>query len=274
MAIEKPETPEEVEATTVEEAEDGGLEDMELSFDDQPDNESEEESAEESEDESGEDTEDEEAGETEDTEEESNEEAESVEEDQEEELATQPEVDQQADEQKRRNDEYAKQRIAERNERERLKRESQMDYLNKAEDDKDLALRQLQIDAYNNRVESNKSKLQSSLDRAVASIDLFTEGSPEVKQMLVQRAAQFEAANVSYDRNGDPTEVRGDLYEYLKNEADSIRRLIDVGARQNTKSKAKVRAKTTPRPSATPKQPKVDPDIEAFDEEVNSYWDE
>jgi len=146
---------------------------------------------------------------------------------------------------------------------------AQQEYLEKAEDDKDLALRQLQIDAYTNRIETNTSKLQTGIDKAVASIDLFREGSPEVKEELANSLDDFERMYVQRDRNGNPISVTGDVYQYLQSKADSIARLTGIGARQQSKNKANEKSRTLNKPSRTPKQGKVDPALDAFDEEAS-----
>jgi hypothetical protein len=266
-----------VEATAVEDAtDDTSLEEMEVSFDDLGDDgteeteEQSEESAEESE--SNESEEETQEGSSEEEQEESEEETEAQADDKsEEETAEEATETKSADEQKRLNNEAAQKRIAERAERERLRQLAQAKYLEDAEDDKDLALKQLQIDAYNNKVERNSDKLKTGIDRALADIDLFRDGSPEVKEYLISKVDEFERQYVSYSSTGDPVEVRADVYEYLQKEADSVRRLTDVGARKNAADKQKVKAKTIPRPSKTPKDPKVDPDLAAFDEEVAKY---
>jgi len=155
--------------------------------------------------------------------------------------------------------------------RHKAKVDAQQEYLDAAEDGKDLALRQLQIDAYNNRVESNTNKLQNGIDKAVASIDLFRTGTLEVKQELTDSLDDFERMHVKRDRNGDPIEVTGDVYQFLQKKADSIRRLTGVGARQQQKDRSKTRSKTITPPAKKPKEPKVDPDIAAFDEEADKW---
>lgn len=172
---------------------------------------------------------------------------------------------------KAHNAEMARQRIAEREARERAKLEAQQEYLQSAEDEKDLALKQLQIDAYNNRVETNTNKLQLGIDRAVATIDLFTKGSPEVQEELANSLDDFERMYVQRDRNGDPIAVNGDVYQYLQAKAESIKRIQALGARQEAKAKSETKARTITPPVKTPKEPKVDPMIAAFDEEA-SRW--
>jgi hypothetical protein len=172
---------------------------------------------------------------------------------------------------KKHNAEMAQKRIAEREAKRLEKQDAQQKYIDEANDNHELALRQLQVDAYNNKVERNQSKLESGLEKAVASIDLFTKGTPEQKEQLLREVDKFEALYVTKDNNGDPIDVRGDVYQYLKTEADSISRLAGVGARQQTNSKKNEQSRTLTPPVRTPKQPKVDPDLAAFDEEAKKY---
>lgn len=262
---------EEVEPTAVDDTtDDTSLEEMDFSFEDLANESDEEQSTEETE---ADDSDDEEAQED-DPEEESTEESEETEaeaDDSDEDTEEEAKETKSADEQKRLNNEAAQRRIAERAERERLRQAAQDKYLESAEDDKDLALKQLQIDAYNNKVERNSDRLKTGIDRALADIDLFRDGSPEVKEYLTSKVDEFEKLYVAYSSTGDPVEVKADVYEYLQKEADTIRRLVDVGVRKNATDKQKVKAKTIPRPSKTPKEPKVDPDLAAFDEEVEKY---
>jgi hypothetical protein len=75
---------------------------------------------------------------------------------------------------------------------------------------------------------------------------------------------------VTKDTNGDPIDVKADVYEFLKTEAASIQRLSQVGARNAQKATQKTKANTLTPPARKPPEPKVDPDIESFDK----YWDD
>lgn len=263
----------EEQTPTTEDSQDTDLEDMELSFD-ELEEETEETEAE---------ADDEAATESEpEVEEESEEGGEPQEETQQ-----NPQED---EERKRHNNEMAQRRIAERAAREDAKRRQQMEYLQDAneaydsaiekgftheqalqEQRREEALRQLQIDAYNNRVVTNHSKLESGLDRAIADIDLFSKGSQAVKEELVNALDEFERLYVVRDENGDPVEVKADIYNFYQQKADSIRRILNEGAVKEAKDKTILRAKTDTVPSRKPKTPKVDPDLAAFDEEVASW---
>lgn len=168
---------------------------------------------------------------------------------------------------KRHNAEMAQKRIAD---KEAAKAEAQDKYLQEAEDDKDLALRQLQVDAYNNRIEVNNNKLQNGIEKAVATIDLFKDGSPEVQEALAESLDEFEAIYTRKDQNGDVIEVTGDVYQYLQRKADSIRRLTAVGATTQQRNKGNEKSRTLATPVKTPVEPKIDPMVEAFDEEAYS----
>jgi hypothetical protein len=255
-----------VDTSTNEESQDTDtdLEDMEVSFEDVED-------TEETEDLEPEDTDTEPL----DTEEESEEDEQPEEEskDEPEEVADEEtkEADTTSEDVKKHNAEMAAKRIAEKQAREAAKLEQQQKYLEEAEDNRDLALRQLQVDAYNNRVERVSNNLTNGIEKAVATIDLFQTGSPEVKEALANSLEKFERMYVTYDSNGDPTDVKGDVYEYLQTEADSIQKILNTGARNQVKAKEKAKARTETLPTRAPKEPKVDPDLAAFDEEVAKW---
>lgn len=256
---------------TTEDTQDTDLEDMELSFDELQDDTEESESE----------VEDEAATESE------------AEVEEESEVSGEPEpneTSQEDEERKRYNNEMAQRRIAERAAREEAKRSQQMEYLQSSseiyesaidkgftheqalqEQRREEAVRQLQIDAYNNRITTNHSKLESGLDRAIADIDLFSKGSQAVKEELVNALDEYERLYVVRDENGDPVEVKADIYTFYQQKADSIRRILNEGAVKEAKDKTILRAKTDTVPSRKPKTPKVDPDLAAFDEEVASW---
>lgn len=160
------------------------------------------------------------------------------------------------DEVKRRNNEMAQKRIQERQERQGKIDQDQQKYLEQAEDEKDLALRQLQVNAYNQAVERNTDKLTSSFERAVSNIDLFQNPTPEIAAELDSAIDAFQAMHVQIDQNGNPVKVTGDLYEFLNKRADSIRRLTQMGARNEKIAGAKTKSATMTPPASAPPKPK------------------
>ncbi len=193
-------------------------------------------------------------------------------------------------ERKRHNDEMAKKRIADREAREKAKHESQANWLDdgyqqaydkaikEGKDERDarydasqaLALRQVQVDAYNNRIQANTDRLRNNIDKAVATIDLFQKGTPAVKEKLAKALDYFEGMHVVRDKNGDPVEVTGDLYEFLRNEAEDIRQLLGEGAVQQQRSKKNAKSRTLPKPNRAPRKSE-DPMMDGFDEEADRW---
>lgn len=170
--------------------------------------------------------------------------------------------------QKQANREFAERRIQEKKQKQAQLKDSQQEYVAQAEDEKDEALRQLQVDAYNNKVESNTNKLTNGYERAIKDFEILSDSSPEIKAEVDKAIDDFQALHVELNALGDPVDVREDLYSFLQKKADSIQKLTRIGARQETTAKAKSKSKTFTPPSRTPKEPKEDPDLAAFDEEA------
>lgn len=177
---------------------------------------------------------------------------------------------------KARNDAYAQKRIAEREARQReqevekAKEDVRIEqYLKEAQGNEvELEYRQAQVEKHlmqRERVALNQEKLGMAVDRAVGSIDLFKNGTPEVKEALGEAIDDFINMNVVTDDYGNPLEVKGDLYTYLQKKADSIRKLQGVGVRQANKDRANTKARTMSAPSQKPREPKKDADVSDFD---------
>lgn len=186
-------------------------------------------------------------------------------------------------EQKQRDEELARARFEERKakreadavrqaaEDERIER-----YLKEAEDDEiEFEKRQLDVQNYRltqERISMNEERLQTQVERAYADIDLFTSGSPKAKERMLKALDTFEALHVQKDRNGRPTKVTGDVYQYLQAEAADIRDLLGDGARNQETKKTSQKARTMTPPVKSPKKEKTDPGQEAFDAEAYREW--
>lgn len=175
------------------------------------------------------------------------------------------------DKQKAFNKEMAERRIQEKQKRDATLKEQQAEYLAAADPERpeDAALRQLQIDAYDNKVEANSNKLTNQYEKAINDFPILAEKTPEIMAEVDAAIDAFQAMHVTLDAYGNPTEIRGDLYTYLQTKADSIERLTGIRSANQKTSKEKEKSKTFSPPSRAPKEPKVDPDLAAFDEEAN-----
>lgn len=149
-------------------------------------------------------------------------------------------------------------------------------YLQEAADDEDLLEKRTnEVETYRireERIALNEERLETNVLRAVNDIDLFKNGTPAVQERLIRALDQFEANNITKDSKGRPVEIRGDVYAILQSEADSIKSLLGDGAKQQEATKARQKSRTVATPTRSPRQPKIDPDIAAFDEAVNRGW--
>jgi len=172
---------------------------------------------------------------------------------------------------KQRNREMAEKRIQERQARQAAIKQEQDAYIAEAEDEYALAVRQLQVDAYDTKVEANTNKLTNGYEKALKDFAILNDPSPEIQSELNQALDAFQAMYVDLDRYGNPTNVKGDLYAYLQTKADIIEKLAGLGARQQVKSKDREKSKVLATPSRAPKEPKKDPDLDGFEEEANRW---
>jgi len=206
------------------------------------------------------------------TEEESSEESEEeVKEESEESEEPEAESDGQTDDQKEQARKAYEARQQARLERQQAQEEMARQHLEAAQDEQDLALRQLQIDAYNNKVNANSDRLTNQYEKALNSIEVFKEPTPEVAEYLNQAIDEFEARFVQMDELGNPVSVNGDLYAFLQTKAGLVEKLTQLGARREKQSSAKEKAAVTPAPSAPAKEPKQDAAVKAFDDEFDRW---
>ena len=250
-----------VDTSTNEEAldtEDTSLEDSEISFDDAGDDDTEEADDSDSKEDSA-------STDDEDTEEKSEEDDadESSEDDDKDTTDAAAEVDKK--EQARQAYEARQAEKAERAKVEAAKKDAQRKYIDDAADEQDRVVRELKVEAYNNRIKNNTRDIESAVRSAYAGIDLFRTGTPAVQERLGRALDQWEAQHIRKDANGDPLEVDEGLVEFLQEEAESIKRIMGDGAVRQNKDKSGQTARTMTPPSKAPKKAKVDPDLEAFD---------
>lgn len=175
------------------------------------------------------------------------------------------------------NDELAqeafKRREAERKlreEREARERQDLNAYLEAAKDDEDeFNKRQIEVERHLLNKE-RASVLEQSLDvrmrQAVSELGL-KNADVETKQFIARQLDKFEQGNVLRDKNGQIQEIRGDVYQYIKDEMDSISAFRSIGAREQKQKKAVEKSRTVVKPTRTPKESPKDADLDFFDKE-------
>jgi hypothetical protein len=175
------------------------------------------------------------------------------------------------EERKAHNREMAEKRLEAKAARESSLRDSQLEFINEAATEEELAVRELQVEAYNNKVDRNTNKLTTDYERALKDFDVLRDPNPAIQAEVDAAIDAYQATAVRIDSFGNPIDVKGSLYDFLQTKADSIKRLTGLGAQEQIKSKAKERTKVTAVPSRAPKAAKADADIDAFDEEASRY---
>lgn len=168
------------------------------------------------------------------------------------------------EERKAYNKMMAEKRIQEKAARDAEIAAKQQEYVTEAESDDQAALRQLQVDAYNTRTEGLTNKLTNGYEKALKDFPILSDQTLEIQAEVADAIDAFQAKYVKIDSFGNPAEVKGDLYQYLQNKAESIERLTAIGARKQVDSKVKEKSKTFTPPSRVPKEPKSDPELDAF----------
>lgn len=190
-------------------------------------------------------------------------------------------------ERKRHNDEMARARIAERKAREEadtIRKQAQeatiQQYLDEAgEDEAEQARRQNDVEQFRlqeERIDFNTERLQTGIERALQTVDLFRTGSQAAKEELAASLDEFERQFVETDKHGRPLKIKtdpttgkqADVVAYLQRKAERIKQLQGEGAQQQVKSKKKEATRTLTPPTRAPKKSKVDADLDAFDEEA------
>lgn len=170
---------------------------------------------------------------------------------------------------KRREAERKLRETQERQEAEQLQR-----YLDDAQDDQEeLVKRQMEVNTYVLQKERSavlSEKLDVAMQKAVLDLGLKEMDAPTT-DFITRRLEEFDATRVVRDKRGNILDVRGDVYQYLKEEMDSISQFRSSGAREQTKKKAVEKTRTVLKPSRTPKEEPKDLGLEAFAEEANSW---
>lgn len=156
-----------------------------------------------------------------------------------------------------------------REERNAREQENLNRYLQEADDDEvELAKRQLEVQQYQlykQQAAFTESQLELGIQRAANDIELMKDKRPEIQAEFEKALDDFERMYVAKDQQGNPVEVKADVYQYLQDKADSIRRIQGVGERKAGQDLKKAKAATIKPPSRTPKESKQDSDLADFD---------
>lgn len=162
------------------------------------------------------------------------------------------------------------QRQADRQAREAQRQQSYQQWIQEAEDEKDQALRQMQTHIYETTVKQTDDSLVNDFEWASSNIGMFNPTSPEYNATALDDAInEYDNGWVNYDENGNRVGVKAPFKDYLKYKADLYGGLTQVGARKGQQAESKMRARAETPSSATTKESKGDPMIDAFNKEFD-----
>jgi hypothetical protein len=194
---------------------------------------------------------------------------------------------------KAHNDEMAKQRIAEREQRKAAEQQTTEtdkpaengdtttepatpeDFLSKLEadiakeleqvdDETDKRLKTIEARQYVNEAKAATNQLVFDHGRVQADIPLFNPTSPEFNQEAYEFfVGNYEAAHTTKDANG-VIWPKASLYQYMKGAADLLSGISQKGALKGQQAEARMRAKADAPSSAGEKKSTLDPTEEAF----------
>lgn len=139
--------------------------------------------------------------------------------------------------------------------RERI-RETGEEYVKAGDDEYDQRLRNMEVEAYANKVEANENTLIGEYDRVKANpeLQIFNPDSPEFNQRVYDKAMRdFSAGYIVTDQQGNFVEVKGSLFEHLKETADLLGSAVTSGKFQQVRDSKKNRSQADPKPAASPR---------------------
>jgi hypothetical protein len=154
-----------------------------------------------------------------------------------------------------------------------LDKQARDQWLKQSEDEEELKAR-TDFLAKDDLITRESSVYQRELDvkitQAVTDLNL-KKVAPEIRDAILDDIDDFERLFVVKDEQNRVREIKGDVYQYLQKKVGSYQRLMGIGAREQSAKKSNEKARTITVPTRTPKEKPVDPLLDAFDEEANSY---
>jgi hypothetical protein len=181
-------------------------------------------------------------------------------------------------EEQRRNREAAARRVATKSKRQEVTDLAQKEWIAQGKNQTQRDVRELKIQAYNNQIRDTEVTLKTGIGQAQQEHhDLFNSKDTLVAESMLEAIDTFEAKFVEKDEFGNLIGIRvdpftgelADVHQYLQKEADRIRGLTKVGAKQQEQAKKSQKKRVATLPSRKPVR-KTDPMMDAFDEEADS----
>jgi len=145
--------------------------------------------------------------------------------------------------------------------------EETSNYVAESADDSEKRIRNMEVIQFNNMIQHNENTVVGEYDRVKAdpNLQMFNPESEEFNEKLTGKFVKlYEDANIKADANGNLIEVKGSLYEHLKETAGLFKGAIKDGKMQQVRDSNKNKSNSDPKPAAPPPEKKVDPIMEAL----------
>lgn len=140
--------------------------------------------------------------------------------------------------------------------------EQNKDYLEKATDEYDQRLRQMEVQQYSSLIENNENTLIGEFERVKANPDLQIfnpENKEEFNEKAYNKAVRdYNAGYIQYDAYGNMIQIKGSLFEHLKETADLLQGAVKSGAVKQVRATRQMKNAADQKPAATPKQQQKD----------------
>lgn len=140
--------------------------------------------------------------------------------------------------------------------------EQNKDYLEKATDEYDQRLRQMEVQQYSSLIENNENTLIGEFERVKANPDLQIfnpENKEEFNEKAYNKAVRdYNAGYIQYDAYGNMIQIKGSLFEHLKETADLLQGAVKSGAVKQVRATRQMKNTADQKPAATPKQQQKD----------------
>ena len=140
--------------------------------------------------------------------------------------------------------------------------EQNKDYLEKATDEYDQRLRQMEVQQYSSLIENNENTLIGEFERVKANPDLQIfnpENKEEFNEKAYNKAVRdYNAGYIQYDAYGNMSQIKGSLFEHLKETADLLQGAVKSGAVKQVRATRQMKNAADQKPAATPKQQQQD----------------
>ena len=142
------------------------------------------------------------------------------------------------------------------------------DYIDEAENDLALQVRNLEVKEYQRVVENTQEKIMNDYERVIAdpSLQIFNPKSTEFNEKAYDYALRNYNDKIEY-HNGNTVGFKETLFNHFKETAELLQGAVKSGAIQQVRAGRQMKATADIRPAASPKETTKDPILDILKSE-------